>query len=62
MLKNDIEARATAERLAQLEAALLNLSRDAGADPPRSRQLEIDAVTALAADLRAELSEYEAQR
>lgn len=55
MITNDTERRLTSAHLAQFERALANLTAAAGAQPTTLQQLEIDAVEALAADLRDEI-------
>lgn len=48
---------------ASIEIGMKSTSADTLAPiPPRSRRLEIDALAALAADLRAVLTEHEARR
>jgi hypothetical protein len=50
---------ATETLLHQFEEALTNLQARVGARPTRLQQLEIDAVTAQADDLRDELAGHE---
>ena len=63
MITNDVQRRATEAHLRQFEAALENLEAKTS---PRKRsklaQLEIDAVQSQAADLRAEIEEYDRLR
>lgn len=59
MITNDVQYRSTKVHLSQFEAALANLVDAAGAEPTKLQKLEIDAVTAQADDLRAEVAEYE---
>jgi HTH-type transcriptional regulator / antitoxin HigA len=59
MITNDVQYRSTKAHLSQFEEALANLSEAAGDKPTKLQQLEIDAVSAQAEDLRAEIAEYE---
>ncbi|KAA0232773.1 MAG: hypothetical protein JJLCMIEE_03582 [Acidimicrobiales bacterium] len=59
MITNDVQYRSTKTHLGQFEEALANLRTAAGSKPTKLQQLEIDAVTAQADDLRAEIQEYE---
>lgn len=59
MITNDVQYRSTKAHLRQFEEALANLEAAAGDKPTKLQKLEIDAVTAQADDLRAELAEYE---
>lgn len=59
MITNDVQYRSTKAHLQQFEEALANLRAAAGPKPTKLEQLEIDAVTAQADDLRAEIHEYE---
>ncbi len=54
MITNDVQYRSTKAHLRQFEEALANLKAQAGKKPTKLQQLEIDAVTAQADDLRAE--------
>lgn len=59
MITNDVQFRSTKAHLRQFEEALANLEVAAGDTPTKLQKLEIDAVSAQAGDLRAELAEYE---
>lgn len=59
MITNDVQYRSTKGHLRRFEEAAANLETAAGAKPTKRQQLEIDATRAQAADLRAELDEYE---
>jgi hypothetical protein len=59
MITNDVQYRSTKTHLHQFEEALTNLKAQAGKKPTKLQQLEIDAVTPQADDLRAELAEYD---
>ena len=60
MITNEVQYRATRGHLTRFEEATANLeSRLATVPQSRRLRLELDAVRAQAADLRAELSEYE---
>lgn len=59
MITNDVQYRSTKTHLNQFEEALTNLRAQAGKKPTKLQQLEIDAVTAQADDLRAELADYD---
>ncbi len=61
MITNDVQYRATQAHLEQFERALANLAAKSG-NPTRLDQLEFDAVSAKASDLRAEIDEYERVR
>lgn len=63
MITNEVQRRSTQAHLRQFEEALVNLEAKAGPGK-RSKlaQLEIDAVRAQAADLHAELDEYDQLR
>ncbi len=60
MITNDVQYRSTKAHLRKFEDALANLEAAAGDKPTKLQRLEIDAVTAQAEDLRAEIREYEA--
>jgi len=62
MITNEVQRRSTEAHLRRFEEALANLEERAGAKPTKLAQLEIDAVRAQAADLRAELDEYDRLR
>jgi hypothetical protein len=59
MITNDIAYRSTKTHLQQFDEALTNLQAQGGKRPTKLQQLQIDAITAAADDLRAELAEYE---
>ncbi len=60
MITNEVQYRATKAHLAQFDEARSNLVAKAGAvRRTKLVQLEIDAVEALALDLRNEIEEYE---
>lgn len=59
MITNDVQYRSTKAHLRQFDEALINLLDAAGPEPSKLQKLEIDAVTAQADDLRAEITEYE---
>jgi HTH-type transcriptional regulator / antitoxin HigA len=59
MITNDVQHRSTKTHLRQFEEALANLQAAAGAKPTKLQTLEINAITAQADDLRAEVAEYE---
>jgi HTH-type transcriptional regulator / antitoxin HigA len=59
MITNDVQYRSTKAHLAKFEEALANLRAEAGTKPTKLQQLEVDAVTAQADDLRTEIEEYE---
>ncbi len=59
MITNDVQYRSTKAHLQQFDEALANLGDAAGSKPTKLEKLEIDAVTAQADDLRAEIQEYE---
>ena len=60
MITNDVQYRSTKAHLRKFEEALANLKAGAGDKPSKLHRLEIDAVSAQAEDLRAEVREYEA--
>ncbi|MGQ0467845.1 MAG: helix-turn-helix domain-containing protein [Sporichthyaceae bacterium] len=63
MITNEAQYRATKTHLAKFEEAAANLeARPAAERGSKLAQLELDAVHAQAADLRAELAEYELLR
>jgi HTH-type transcriptional regulator/antitoxin HigA len=60
MITNEVQYRATKAHLAQFDEALTNLVAKAGSGRrTKLAQLEIDAVEALASDLRNQIEEYE---
>lgn len=60
MITNEVQYRATKAHLAQFDEALANLVAEAGKRRrTKLAQLEIDAVEALASDLRNQIEEYE---
>ena len=60
MITNEVQYRATKAHLAQFDEALANLMAKAGnGRRTKLAQLEIDAVEALASDLRMQIEEYE---
>ncbi|HEY5244849.1 MAG TPA: helix-turn-helix domain-containing protein [Acidimicrobiales bacterium] len=63
MITNEVQYRATKAHLAKFEEAVANLEA-AGGDPAgaKLRSLELDALRSQAADLRAEVDEYEQLR
>lgn len=63
MISNEVQYRATLDHLRRFEQARSNLEARAPAGKrTKLQQLEIDAVTAQAGDLRAEIAEYEQLR
>lgn len=62
MITNEVQYRATRAHLAKFEEAALNIEGRLSVEPTRLARLELDAVRAQAADLRAELAEYELLR
>jgi DNA-binding XRE family transcriptional regulator len=63
MITNEKQHRATLVHLARFEKAIDNLERQPGADGDRSRRaLELGALRSQAADLAAEVAEYELLR
>ena len=62
MISNDIQYRNTKAWFARFEASAAELEASAGSKRTRLQQLQIDASTAQADDLRAELTNYEALR
>jgi DNA-binding Xre family transcriptional regulator len=60
MITNEVQYRSTKAHLAQFDEALTNLVAKAGSGRrTKLAQLEIDAVEALALDLRIQIEEYE---
>jgi len=59
MITNDVQYRSTKAHLRQFEDAVANLRAAAGDKPTKLQKLEIDAASAQADDLRAEIAEYE---
>jgi HTH-type transcriptional regulator / antitoxin HigA len=59
MITNDVQYRSTKAHLRKFEEALANLKAAAGKSPTKRQQLEIEAVSAQAEDLRAEIREYD---
>ena len=59
MITNDVQFRSTKAHLARFEEAAVNLAAAAGKRPSKLQQLEIDAASAQADDLRREIEEYE---
>jgi hypothetical protein len=59
MITNDVQYRSTKAHLAKFEEALANLRAEAGTKPTKLQQLEVDAVTAQADDLRTVIEEHE---
>ncbi len=59
MITNDLQYRSTKAHLRQFEEALANLKAAAGKKLTKLHRLKIDAVSAQADDLRAEIREYE---
>lgn len=63
MITNEVQYRATKAHLEQFEQAAANLeAKVSRAGPSKLQRLEIDALLAQTADLRAELHEYERLR
>ena len=63
MITNEVRRRSTEAHLRQFEEALANLEAShRGKNRSKLAQLEIDAVRSQAADLRAELDEYDRLR
>lgn len=63
MITNEVQRRSTEAHLRQFEEALSNLeAKHRGKKRSKLTQLEIDAVRSQAADLRAELDEYDRLR
>ena len=62
MITNEVQRRNTDAHLRRFEEALVNLKDKGGDEPTKLAQLEIDAVSAQASDLRAELDEYDRLR
>lgn len=63
MITNEVQRRSTEAHLRQFEEALANLEAShRGKKRSKLAQLEIDAVRSQAADLRAELDEYDQLR
>lgn len=63
MITNEVQRRSTEAHLRQFEEALANLeAKHRGKKRTKLAQLEIDAVRSQAADLRAELEEYDRLR
>jgi HTH-type transcriptional regulator/antitoxin HigA len=60
MITNDVQYRSTKAHLRKFEDALANLRAAEGNKPTKLQRLEIEAVSAQAEDLRAEIREYEA--
>ena len=59
MITSNAQYRSTRALLHKFEEARTNLCRRDGRTPTGLEQLELDAVTAQAGDLRSELAEYE---
>jgi HTH-type transcriptional regulator/antitoxin HigA len=60
VITNEVQYRATKGHLIRFDEAAANLEAKLAGDPhPQRVRLELDAVQAQAADLRAELDEYE---
>lgn len=59
MITNEVEYRATKAHLHRFEEAARNLEARLDTSPAKLARLELDAVRALAGDLRAELHDYE---
>jgi HTH-type transcriptional regulator/antitoxin HigA len=63
MITNEVQHRATRAHLAKFEEAIANLERQpAGSGDKKRRALELGALRSQAADLEAELAEYELLR
>jgi HTH-type transcriptional regulator/antitoxin HigA len=63
VITNEVQRRSTESHLRQFEEALANLeSKHPGKKRSKLAQVEIDAVRSQAADLRAELDEYDRLR
>jgi DNA-binding XRE family transcriptional regulator len=63
VITNDVQYRATRTHLATFEEAIGNLSgKPVKADAQKRRALELDALRSQAADLEAEIAEYELLR
>ena len=62
MISNDIQYRNTKAWLARFDASAAELEASAGSNRTRLQQLQIEAASAQADDLRAELIDYEALR
>lgn len=58
MITNEVQRRSTEAHLHQFEEAIANLEAKSKT-PTKLQQLEIDALRSQAADLRAELDEYD---
>jgi HTH-type transcriptional regulator/antitoxin HigA len=63
VITNEVQRRSTEAHLRRFEEAIANLeAKHRGEKRPKLAQLEIDAVRSQAADLRAELEEYDRLR
>jgi len=62
MIGNEVQYRATKAHLEQFDEAARNMEVHLASTPTKLARLELDAVRALAGDLRAELEEYERLR
>lgn len=62
MITNEVQRRSTEAHLHRFEEAIANLEAKAGEKPSKLARVELDAVGAQAADLRAELEEYDRLR